>query len=671
MNKRTLKKIPVLYYDPNTIDWNQCKEKSRNEYLIKVQAVYHEKQALLILNLYHTKEIFSAYEGKPVSPSYRIFLSRKEKEFATQDFTETKQGWTDMTLCGIQYDGYPKYSYKSVLPDNEKDIALIRHYFNFQYDPQWMKYISAFQSEVMKRRKQNKYQDTMRKTQKQMALVPKVLPKDFGKWMQEEALYHSRYIYYEYDRKKKGKGQKGYCTHCKTDVLVDGAKHRAEGICPSCGSRITYLCKSKANWITDSAGVSLIQSCRVGFVLRVFYTEKKYKRTYRMPTFRFYEKERIFFQGDNITKYVYQHCNEINETIWQEADIRYGVQNHKGALYPKNIREVLEKTPYQYSGLFEYAELTHPMKAGDYLAAYGKTPRLEHLAKMGLSYLIDDLIESRSTKMIYPEKPTIFGVLKLSKEDTRFLQKINGGAEILKELRLIRTKQIKITYEQIEEAEIMFEGCRNRFLCALTYTTAGKLLKYIKSQAVGRRTDRYRLVLLDWLDYLEDGKKLKYDFANSYVLFPANLKESHRTTIALLNLEKEKKIKRKRESIKRMYQAMLETYSYSNKYFFITPPKDAEEIVKEGQQLHHCVGNYIDRVARGETTILFVRKKDSPEESFYTMEVHNGQLIQCRGKYNQNMTSEVNAFVEAFKKKILEKPREAAGKSQNKDRRPA
>lgn len=181
MNKRTLKKIPILYYDPNTTDWNKWKEKGRNEYLIKVQAVYHEKRALLILNLYHSKEIFSAYEGKPVSPSYRIFLSRKEKEFATQDFTETKQGWTDMTLCNIRYDGYPKHSYKSMLLDHEKDIALIRHYFYFQYDPQWMKYISAFQSEVMKRRKQKKYQDTMRKTQKQMELVPKVRPKDFGK----------------------------------------------------------------------------------------------------------------------------------------------------------------------------------------------------------------------------------------------------------------------------------------------------------------------------------------------------------------------------------------------------------------------------------------------------------------------------------------------------------
>jgi len=73
--------------------------------------------------------------------------------------------------------------------------------------------------------------------------------------------------------------------------------------------------------------------------------------------------------------------------------------------------------------------------------------------------------------------------------------------------------------------------------------------------------------------------------------------------------------------------------------------------------MHHCVATYIDRVAKGETTILFLRKKQNPETPFYTMEVNNGAMIQCRAKYNGPMTEEVKEFVELFQKKEAQEHR--------------
>lgn len=63
----------------------------------------------------------------------------------------------------------------------------------------------------------------------------------------------------------------------------------------------------------------------------------------------------------------------------------------------------------------------------------------------------------------------------------------------------------------------------------------------------------------------------------------------------------------------------------------------------------------------GETTILFLREKNNPEMPFYTMEVRDGQMIQCRAKYNGDMTEEVKAFVELFKRKKLRKQERKAG----------
>lgn len=83
-------------------------------------------------------------------------------------------------------------------------------------------------------------------------------------------------------------------------------------------------------------------------------------------------------------------------------------------------------------------------------------------------------------------------------------------------------------------------------------------------------------------------------------------------------------------------------------------PQSGDEIRKEGEALHHCVGGYVERVAKGETNIFFVRKADHPEQSYFTMEWKNNKVIQCRGKSNCGMPPDVKAFVQAFEKKMQE-----------------
>ncbi len=81
----------------------------------------------------------------------------------------------------------------------------------------------------------------------------------------------------------------------------------------------------------------------------------------------------------------------------------------------------------------------------------------------------------------------------------------------------------------------------------------------------------------------------------------------------------------------------------------------AEEInqAAEGHKLHHCVGSYVQRVSNHLTTMLFIRMKDKPEESIYSMKVRNNEVIQVRGLYNASMTPEVQGFINSFKAKKL------------------
>ena len=83
--------------------------------------------------------------------------------------------------------------------------------------------------------------------------------------------------------------------------------------------------------------------------------------------------------------------------------------------------------------------------------------------------------------------------------------------------------------------------------------------------------------------------------------------------------------------------------------------RDAQEIKNEGAALHHCVGTYVDRVAKGQTHIFFVRRVEEPDTPYFTMEYNKGRVIQCRGSHNCGMPASVKAFVAAFEKLMKER----------------
>ena len=54
----------------------------------------------------------------------------------------------------------------------------------------------------------------------------------------------------------------------------------------------------------------------------------------------------------------------------------------------------------------------------------------------------------------------------------------------------------------------------------------------------------------------------------------------------------------------------MDAFSIKGKGLILVVPKSGDEIRAEGEALHHCVGGYVESVAKGETNIFFVRKAD-------------------------------------------------------------
>jgi len=91
-----------------------------------------------------------------------------------------------------------------------------------------------------------------------------------------------------------------------------------------------------------------------------------------------------------------------------------------------------------------------------------------------------------------------------------------------------------------------------------------------------------------------------------------------------------------------------ECYLFKFKELHISIPKSPDDLFEEGKKLHHCVATYIEKVANGETVILFIRKDKTPDEPFYTLEIREGKVRQCHGMCNCDVTGEVEEFLKEF-----------------------
>ena len=142
-------------------------------------------------------------------------------------------------------------------------------------------------------------------------------------------------------------------------------------------------------------------------------------------------------------------------------------------------------------------------------------------------------------------------------------------------------------------------------------------------------------------------------------MFPKKLQDSHDEAAKEVTRRREEarkdQIRKEERKAKKLLQGYQKLYQWSEGEFCVVVPKDLFEIKEEGSALHHCVGTYTSRVANEQSIILFVRRNEQMDKPFYTMEVQKGKIIQCRGYSNHNMTAEVEAFVERYAKRVLNK----------------
>lgn len=104
----------------------------------------------------------------------------------------------------------------------------------------------------------------------------------------------------------------------------------------------------------------------------------------------------------------------------------------------------------------------------------------------------------------------------------------------------------------------------------------------------------------------------------------------------------------KREKRTKQFQKILpekqKLFNYEGSEYLIKYSDDpVNQLPKEGNQLHHCVGGYIDSQLSNTTNICFLREKSNPEIPFLTIEINDNavskRVVQIHGYYNAWMGS--------------------------------
>ena len=364
----------------------------------------------------------------------------------------------------------------------DADIDRMRSFFkewSTEKDVKDWTAVERFQNMVRQKRLDERHAKETNPIDSVMETV-KEIPEDFKKWVSEKAMSFSRYLIYSARSKNEALVR---CTHCNEVTLVDRTKIRLrnneKGICPLCGSPVTIKARGRMPMhIWDERIVSFIEPREEGFLWRYFTAHREVKPDGKINDGLF-EIVRTFYKfapnGTPCTSsYEYREYKQTGIVRWC-TDEGYRASLYC-TLYPGNLPEAWKDTPMKYSALEILAE-NRPSEQIHYAKAinrYREFPQLEWFIKMGLYKLAAHLIneyhdgafgyESRNgVRGLRKNGKTIFGILGLTKENTRVLQSIDGNIDELRLLQEAQSSGYNLKAEELERFYKLF-GCNTTLI---------------------------------------------------------------------------------------------------------------------------------------------------------------------------------------------------------------
>lgn len=173
-------------------------------------------------------------------------------------------------------------------------------------------------------------------------------------------------------------------------------------------------------------------------------------------------------------------------------------------------------------------------------------------------------------------------------------------------------------------AEILGKGINANHFWRLMETTE-------KEMSCQEKITMYR-------DYLNMAERRGSDIHSEIIYRNKRWRHFHDQYAEELNRKKDKEREAKFPGIRKDLERNRKIFAWQQDDYFVRPAESAEDIIREGRMQHHCVGasdTYMVKMATRKSWICFLRKKEAPEEPWYTIETDGEKILQAYAAYDR------------------------------------
>ena len=314
---------------------------------------------------------------------------------------------------------------------------------------------------------------------------------------------------------------------------------------------------------------------------------------------------------------------------WFEADDKY----YFPFAHVVNREFALKFKEYKYSSI----EKSYEQNIIKYLRLYEEYPQMELLVKFGLdNYAMSKTILKKVAKDKKFRKWLIANRNEIS-INSFYVDTIMTAYKL--------NKSLKETQEIMRDKKLFDRPDNYKSLKELiSKNERYKFFSYLQKQQTN---------LSSYEDYIIACKYLRLNLNEEKHKYPKNFKKWHDIRIDQYRTAKIKEDKKQRKALYEKFANIADKYltleRNKNENFVVIIARSPADLIKEGQILHHCVGqmNYDQKFIREESLIFFVRTKEDMQTPFITLEysLKNHKVLQCYGEHDTKPSDDILDFV--------------------------
>jgi len=429
-----------------------------------------------------------------------------------------------------------------------------------------------------------------------------------------------------------------WCSNCGEyhEAIREKERYgRNDNVCVKCGSP-SYQSRNILYIIVDAIEVE-----NDGVMLQIHGAHKR--KTFEDELERGVNPKVGVEHIPTYTEYVYvtkegnvSFYNEDGEEIEELYTPKTTYRNLTKILYTADAERLikeskaLDRTGYPY--------LMKSECSPRYFEYYKGMPCIEIFAKMGMNKLVMDIMDKELSDI--PQYLRKTGkesrLSRLTKPQINSLRKSGASLKHLLVYMKVLNKDEGVLFDDFQDVA---SRSHERFVLDIMNVgvpgmTVAKIKDYMERVDDAQCCQPSESMQL-WSDYLRMLKNLEADLTDTKLVFPNSLKREHDKAARKVVQVQDKKLIEKFEQ----KASDNDWLTYKGSTMSVRVPHLITELYEEGRRLNHCVGSYAKQVSDGTSIIAFIRRNQSIDEPFCTVEVRGKSIVQARGLANRHGTT--------------------------------